>query len=125
YGWIPRWGAGAIIALVMFARVYLGAHFIGDVIFGALVGLAWLGIFHRWIGPLLERINPRTVSTVVAVAMAASFVVLPVTSTFPFGWEIVGGLVGAGIGLIVQERRIGFDPDLVSRGWQLAKVPIG
>jgi membrane-associated phospholipid phosphatase len=125
YGWISRWTAGVIIGVVMFARVYLGAHFIGDVVFGALVGLAWLVVFHRWIGPMLERIDPRKLSSVVAVAMALSFVVLPVTSTFPFGWEIVGGLVGAGVGLILQERRIGFTPNLVSRSWQLAKVPIG
>jgi membrane-associated phospholipid phosphatase len=125
YGFIPRWLAGGIIGMVMFARVYLGAHFIGDVVFGAMIGIGWLVVFHRWIGPALERVNPRTVSTVVAIAMAGSFAILPITSAFPFGWEIVGGLVGAGIGLIMQEWRIGFTPDLANRGWQLAKVPIG
>jgi membrane-associated phospholipid phosphatase len=125
YGFIPRWLAGLIIAMVMFARVYLGAHFIGDVVFGALVGLAWLFLFHRWIGPLLERVNPRTVSTVVAVAMAASFLVLPVTSAFPFGWEIVGGLVGAGIGLILQEWKVKFEPGPTAQSWRLGKAIIG
>lgn len=125
YGVIPRWIAGAIIAMVMFARVYLGAHFIGDVIFGAAIGLAWLALFHRWLGPLLERVNPRTVSTVVALAMAGSFAILPITSAFPFGWEIVGGLVGAGIGLIVQEWRVGYTPIPVDARWQLAKIGIG
>jgi membrane-associated phospholipid phosphatase len=125
YGFIPRWVAAMIISMVMFARVYLGAHFVGDVVVGLLVGLVWLAIFHRWIGPLLELVNPRTVSTVVALAMVASFVVLPITSAFPFGWEIVGGLVGAGVGLILQERRVGFNPGAVSPPWQLAKVAIG
>jgi membrane-associated phospholipid phosphatase len=125
YGFIPRWLGGAIIAMVMFARVYLGAHFIGDVIFGALIGIAWLVLFHRWIGPLLERVNPRTVSTIVAIAMAGSFAILPITSAFPFGWEIVGGLVGAGVGLIVQEWRVRYNPIPVDTRWQLAKAGIG
>ncbi len=125
YGFIPKWLSAAIIGMVMFARVYLGAHFIGDVVFGALIGFAWLVVFHRWIGPLLERANPRTVSTVVALAMAGSFAILPITSAFPFGWEIVGGLVGAGVGLILQERKVGFDPVAVAGHWQLAKAGIG
>ena len=125
YGLIPRWVSAVIIGMVMFARVYLGAHFIGDVVFGALIGVAWLVLFHRWLGPLLERVNPRTVSTVVAVAMAGSFAILPITSAFPFGWEIVGGLVGAGVGLIVQEWRVGYAPIPVDARWQLAKAGIG
>jgi membrane-associated phospholipid phosphatase len=125
YGLIPRWTAAVIVGMVMFARVYLGVHFIGDVLFGALIGAAWLLVFHRWLGPYLERINPRIVSTIVAVIMACSFVVLPITSAFAFGWEIVGGLVGAGIGLILQERQVGFRPISVTREWQLAKAVIG
>lgn len=125
YGLIPRWIAGLLIGMVMFARVYLGAHFIGDVVFGALIGIGWLVLFHRWLGPALERVNPRTVSTVVALAMAGSFAILPITSAFPFGWEIVGGLVGAGVGLILQERKVGFIPASVGNRWQLAKAGIG
>ncbi len=125
YGLIPRWLSAVIIGMVMFARVYLGVHFVGDVLFGLLVGLLWLAIFHKWIGPALERVNPRTVSTAVALAMAGSFAVLPITSAFPFGWEIVGGLVGAGVGLIIQEFRIGFQPGTANLRWQLTKAAIG
>lgn len=125
YGWIPKWAATVIVLVVMFTRLYLGAHFLGDVLFGALVGLAWLFVFHRWIGPLLERFDPIRLATVVAVAMAGSFVVLPITSTFAFGWEIVGGLVGAGVGLILQQGHVRFEPASVSLWWQLAKASIG
>lgn len=125
YGWIPRWTAVVITLMVMLARVYLGAHFVGDVIFGALIGLTWLLVFHRYIGPWLKRLNPELLARGVVVVLCGSFLVLPIASAFPFGWEIVGALAGAGIGLIIQERIVRFNPRPVSLFWQTAKVPIG
>jgi membrane-associated phospholipid phosphatase len=125
YGWIPRWVAGSIIALVMFSRVYLGVHYVGDVLAGLVIGLLWLAVFYRWVGPWLAGIEPRRLSTTVAIVMCASFLVLPVTSAFPFGWEIVGALVGAGVGLILQEYRVRFEPGQTNRLWNLLKIPIG
>jgi len=34
-----RWGAFGVAALVAYSRIYLGVHYPGDVIFGALVGV--------------------------------------------------------------------------------------
>jgi membrane-associated phospholipid phosphatase len=125
YGWIPRWLAAVFVVLVMFSRMYLGVHFLGDVLAGALVGIVWLIVFHRWISPLLERIEPTRLTMIVAAGLVASLLVLPVTKAFPFGWEIVGGLVGAGVGLIIQHRRIRFEPAAVGLQWQIAKAAIG
>jgi glycerophosphoryl diester phosphodiesterase len=125
YGWIPRWLAAGIVLIVAFTRVYLGAHFIGDVLAGAAIGLIWLVLFYRYIGPWLESVRLERLAAVVAIVLGASFVVLPVTSAFPFGWEIVGGLAGAGLGLVIQQRRIRFEPAPVGALWQTLKLPIG
>lgn len=51
-----RWRLGLmyLASAIAYSRVYLGVHYVGDVFFGALLGLgiAWcvLQIFHRWLG---------------------------------------------------------------------------
>jgi undecaprenyl-diphosphatase len=51
-----RWRLGLmyLASAISYSRVYLGVHYVGDVFFGAILGLgiAWcmLQIFHRWLG---------------------------------------------------------------------------
>ena len=60
-GW-PYVVAGLAVSLVGFARLYLGAHWLSDVLAGALLGMIWiatLGLAYRsrvlrsfWVRPL-------------------------------------------------------------------------
>lgn len=52
-------GAGAMIALVAYSRVYLGAHYLSDVLAGAAVGCAWLAICITGISTLRRRRQAR------------------------------------------------------------------
>ena len=43
-----------IAALVAFSRIYLGAHYPGDVMTGSVSGAALARLYHRWLGRPLE-----------------------------------------------------------------------
>ncbi|MCG5212377.1 phosphatase PAP2 family protein [Streptosporangium soli] len=47
-----RWAALAVVAVVSLSRVYLGAHFISDVVAGWLLGLAVLALYVAAAGPV-------------------------------------------------------------------------
>jgi hypothetical protein len=125
FRWIPSWVAAVIVVLVGISRMYLGVHFLGDVMFGALIGLLWLALFHRVVVPYLRRLDTAVLSRATAVILCGAVLVLPVTSAFPFGWEILGGLAGAGIALILLESWLRYEPIPHRLPGQAAKLGIG
>ena len=68
-----RWGVPAlIVAVVMaFTRVYVGAHYLSDVLAGLLLGAIVAFIGYLLIVPQLERLGTRLVSTRVGVVVAS------------------------------------------------------
>jgi membrane-associated phospholipid phosphatase len=42
--WVIRYVAGALIALIGFARIYLGVHYLSDVVAGFVAGTLWLTV---------------------------------------------------------------------------------
>jgi hypothetical protein len=128
------WLASALVIVgVALARVYLGMHFLGDVIGGLLVGVIVLVAFVL-IEPHVARwIAPKSLGVQITTALVASLAMIAVTLivrsaiggiTDPTGWAQLGGPIaprsldtpisdaaivfGAGAGLALLKRSGGF-----------------
>jgi membrane-associated phospholipid phosphatase len=84
------WAAllGLLIVLVSLSRVYLGVHFLGDVLWGAAVGLS-LAALYAWLKPkLLPQLKQFPIGVHVLLALVAAafmFVVISLLLVVPFG----------------------------------------
>jgi len=86
---------GLLIAFVALSRVYLGVHFLGDILWGAAVGLG-LTALYVWLKPkLLPQLKRFPIGIHVLLAFVAAafiFVVVSVLLAIPFG---TGQMFGA------------------------------
>jgi membrane-associated phospholipid phosphatase len=108
-GGIPLWVALAVGTAVATSRLYLGVHWLADVVAGVLLGLlmAWIGI--RGLGGLADRMDdiPGRVWAGVGVA-ALIFAAVRVGFLLgdnPFSWNATGFLGGAGLAIPLERRR--------------------
>ena len=83
------------MVLVALLRVYLGVHFLGDILWGAAVGLS-LTALYVWLKPKLLpqlKLFPLGIHVLLAfVAAAFIFVVVSLLLAIPFG---TGRMFGA------------------------------
>jgi membrane-associated phospholipid phosphatase len=107
-----RWatvGAGIVIATIGLSRLYLGCHFLGDVLGGALAGgvvlavyamILWLDNRKRWL-PSREM----TVFLIFAAPVALFFCLPDASSATRLGF-----LLGFGAGYFAEKRWLRFSP---------------
>ena len=87
-GWSRRWAwiaAFALAFLIGFSRLYLGMHFVHDVLAGWLIGLLLLFIFLRFWDPVARWLKQKTFSQQVVLAFLVSLlmIALGLLSTLP------------------------------------------
>jgi undecaprenyl-diphosphatase len=108
--------AGAVVVLIGASRVFLGVHFVTDVVGAWCVGTAWLGLsvyafelYRAGLGrrvpqPLTEGIEPEArpdVKPTAPVAPPAERSALRSTAWIAIGWVFVLGVL-AGLGYLVM-----------------------
>jgi len=93
--WIRRtWAwvlAVLMIILVGLSRMYLGGHFITDVLAGWLIGALLLWVLFKWEKPFLSWLTNKstTIQIVIVFGISLSFIVLAVLINLAFGsWEM-------------------------------------
>jgi membrane-associated phospholipid phosphatase len=131
--WLP---AFVFILLMALSRVYLGVHFIQDVVVGFMLGLLVLGVFLFWQRAFAERFSRRILGRrlLIMITIPAALAVAYVGGLFLLGapdldvpWAefvpaaeltahedvvaTVAGLLGFGVGMILESSRIRFRSD--------------
>lgn len=132
--WRWRWVVLSAYALAMgLARMIVGAHFLGDVVGGWLLGTLLLLGWLRW-GEAglawLRSLSARAQSTVVVATVALGFA-LALLGVDPVGggglvgaMQPLGALLGLGLGFVWERARLG----VTERGtrWQrLGRLAVG
>jgi membrane-associated phospholipid phosphatase len=101
--------AAVLIALISFSRLYLAVHFPQDVISGILIGAVYLGL---WIA--IEPGARIVISRWSFAIRVAAVLLIPALALALFSdldsARLNGVIAGMGVGHLVQERWLGFDP---------------
>ena len=122
------WIVGALlVGGVMLARLYLGVHFVRDLLGALLIGVAWIVILRNLLWPALvrwcSRRSPRFFLVLGALVCAGALIALPIA---PNGrWEIFAAAAGAALALPLEYRFVRFTPTRVSPPWSAAKLLLG
>ncbi|HEU4403885.1 MAG TPA: phosphatase PAP2 family protein [Polyangiaceae bacterium] len=112
YG-LPAWAAAAFVALVGFARLALGMHFVADLPAGAALGALLLAAYLR-LWPRLERWLARRprwfFSALAACNVAGVLAAVAALGPSPTAWQSVGITAGASVGLLAEHRLVRYEP---------------
>ena len=73
--WLPYFCAGALIAPISLSRLYLGAHWLSDVLAGLSLGIFWVALigiaYDRHPAPALQTRSLLAISTILLVAVGS------------------------------------------------------
>jgi membrane-associated phospholipid phosphatase len=127
FGRLPWPIAVALVCLVMFARLYLGMHYVRDLLGGLAFGLLLLILFRRVLWPRIERWGRRrTPRFYLACGILGGLGALASIPVAPnHRPEIPAFIAGMALGLPLEYLLARFTPARVSLTWQALKLIVG
>jgi membrane-associated phospholipid phosphatase len=127
-GHVRLWVPALVATLVALGRVYLGVHFVGDVLAGVVFGalLVW-GYWKVWppVWAWLSERSLRFYSVVAAVTAAGALLYLVTLAEGPRRYEVVGIVLGAALALPAEYRWVRYEPGPGKWPHRLLKVGVG
>ncbi len=99
----------SLILLIPYSRIYLGVHFLGDVIGGYIIGLAILLIMipqTEFFDRNIDRFNEYIILSAGLVLPFAAFLASP----SDYVYSSLGTLSGLVTGAVIAEKRVAFNP---------------
>jgi hypothetical protein len=109
----------------MLTRLYLGVHYLADLLGGAAIGLVLVVTYQRLLPMLVRWFSGRTFQFFLVVGLSAPIAVFPFTSFSDRAWELFGTAIGLGIGIPLEYRFVRYSPTKISLRKQVLKVAIG
>lgn len=125
FGDMPIAIAIAIVASVMLSRLYLGVHYLVDLLGGITIGLILVVVYQRVWPIILHWFSGRPFRFFLILSLAAPIAVFPFTNFSPRGWEIFGAALGMGISIPLEYWYVHYTPAKILLGKQVLKVAIG
>jgi membrane-associated phospholipid phosphatase len=125
FGRIPAAVSVCIVFLVMLARLYLGVHYLADLLGGIAIALILVIAYQRLWQMLVRWFSGRTFQFFLVLGLSAPIAVFPFTSFSPRGWELFGYAMGLGIGMPLEYWYVRYSPAKISLRKQVLKVAIG
>jgi len=120
-----------LILLISFSRLYLGVHYLGDIIGGVIIGLVFTLITYvsyphieKFLGRHSERLRQLAVPVIALVLFAVSLLVFPDT-TRDDPATVCGALLGFSAGLAFESRYVDFSTDKIGNRTRVARLLIG
>lgn len=134
FGWLARQGQSprvvpwGVVPLVMLARLYLGVHYLGDVLAGVLIGLLLLWS-HTRLWPVLRRWAERR-SFRFWASNGIGMVATMTSGVFLFGgdrraWQVLGYFGGLVLGLLLSHWLPRDRPATEPHAWRLRELALG
>lgn len=124
-GHVPLVITVLVVLLVMLSRLYLGVHYLGDVIGGLIIGLILLKIYPRLWDIVWRHFNGRTFKFFLVLSLSVPIAVFPFADSFTEGWEVFGAAVGAAIAIPLELWYVHYSPANISKYKQAFKLIIG
>lgn len=117
-GFVPLWVPVLVAVLVGLGRLYLGVHYVGDVLggifFGALLVWAYARLWPRlrgWFG----RRGRRFYTVLSLAAVGGTLAWMAAAGAHPRRYEVFGMIIAAAIGLAAEHRFLRYAPE--RDGW--------
>lgn len=120
--------AVTMVLLVGLGRLYLGTHFLGDVLGGFVFGAAFVWLFYRAWPKLWHRLSRGSPRGYAGIAVAVSIACMGwmlLVGGGPRRWEVAGIVLGGALGLVLEHRYLGYTPGQNSPARKIAKLGIG
>ncbi len=114
-----------LIPAIMLSRLYLGVHYLADVLGGLLIGLLLMALFLRAWPKVADWLSRLPLWLFLTAGLLAPFAILLFVGISPRGWALLGVGLASGIGLTLEYKYVRFDPGKATLRQQALKGAIG